>query len=80
MARLKQPETEKQKVAAAEGLELVLSKFTSKNDMARVIGVTRNTVSWWFTKGYVTGNSIERVASATGLTTDQIRPDLNMAE
>lgn len=79
MARMKQPETEEQKAAAKEGLELALSRFTSKNDMARVIGVTRNTVSWWFTKGYVSGNSVERVAEATGLTVDQIRPDLNMA-
>lgn len=79
MARTKQPETEEQKAAAKEGLELVLSKFTSKNDMARVIGVTRNTVSWWFTKGYVSGSSVERVAKATGLTASQIRPDLDMA-
>lgn len=76
MARYAPPKTEEQAKAAREGLDKVLAQFTSKNDMARGLGVTRNTVSWWFTKGFVGGSSVTRVAQALGMEPEEVRPDI----
>lgn len=76
MARIAIPETPEQMEAARRGLDRVLSSFASKNDMARGLGVTRNTVSWWFTKGFVGGSSVDRVAETLNLTREDVRPDI----
>lgn len=74
--KLPKPKTEAQFAAAKEGLEWLLTQFDSKNDMSRTTGIARNTVSWWYTKGYVASPSAIKIAKLLNEPVEKIRPDI----
>lgn len=49
----RKPSSEHAKKICKTALNKLLARYTSKNHMARELGVSRNCVSWWFSKGYV---------------------------
>ena len=48
----------------------------SKNELARVTGFSRNSVSFWFSKGYIGRRAAEQLVQSKQYTLKELRPDL----
>ena len=62
-----------------KGLEKLLAwAGGNKTQLAKVCGVTRNTVSFWFSKGYIGRDSAAVVGSNPNIpiTKEELRPDI----
>jgi hypothetical protein len=72
------PKTHEQKAAAAQGVELVLKEIGagSKNELSRQTGFTRNSVSFWFSRGYIGRRAALVICEKFGYKLEQIRPDM----
>lgn len=75
--KLPPPKTEQQKQMARAALDALLEKAGgNKYELSRQMGVSRNTISWWFTKGYVGRNAVKQLVRDKGLDPADLRPDL----
>lgn len=73
------PATEEQKLAAETALYTLLPRFdNNKNKMARELGFARNTVSFWFSKGYLGRNAAKKISTDLKIPLRDLRPDLFM--
>ena len=66
------------KAECQHALELLLVHFGSKAEMARQAKMSRNTVSYWFTRGQVGRVAAKKFGSMKALpfTKEQLRPDI----
>jgi hypothetical protein len=66
------------KLECRQALELLLSHFGTKAEMARQARMSRNTVSYWFTRGQVGRVAAKKFGSMKSLpfTKEQLRPDV----
>lgn len=72
------PKTEKDKKACLSQLNKLHKRFHgNKNEMAKQLGVSRQTVGWWFTKGYIGSTSAKKIAGHFGEPLANFRPDLD---
>ena len=74
---MRPPQTDMQKELAEKALFGLLEECNmNKYEMARMFGVSRNTVSWWFTRGYI-GRKAARDMDRLGMfSMKEMRPDL----
>lgn len=68
----------KLKAACQLALELVHSHFGTKAEMARRAGMSRNAVSYWFTRGQIGRAAAKKFGSMKTIpfTKEQLRPDI----
>jgi len=66
------------KAECRQALELLLVHFGTKAEMARQAKMSRNTVSYWFTRGQVGRVAAKKFGSMKALpfTKEQLRPDI----
>jgi hypothetical protein len=66
------------KVECRQALELLLAHFGSKAEMARQAKMSRNTVSYWFTRGQIGRVAAKKYGSmrTVPFTKEQLRPDI----
>jgi hypothetical protein len=66
------------KAECRKALELLLVHFGTKAEMARQAKMSRNTVSYWFTRGQVGRVAAKKFGSMKALpfTKEQLRPDI----
>ncbi len=57
-------------------LSTIVQNLGGQSSAATRIGVKRTTLAMWLNKGRVPATRIRQVCKATGLTPEQIRPDL----
>jgi len=74
------PKTEKDKKACLAALNKLHKRFHgNKNEMAKQLGVSRQSVGWWFTRGYIGSTSVAKVASYFDEPVTNFRPDMKTA-
>jgi hypothetical protein len=66
------------KAECRQALELLLAHFGSKAEMARQAKMSRNTVSYWFTRGQIGRVAAKKFGTmrAVPFTKEQLRPDI----
>ena len=66
------------KVECRKALDMLLTHFGTKAEMARQAKMSRNTVSYWFTRGQVGRVAAKKFGSMKTLpfTKEQLRPDI----
>lgn len=66
------------KLECRKALDLLLAHFGTKAEMARQAKMSRNTVSYWFTRGQVGRMAAKKFGSMKHLpfTKEQLRPDI----
>ena len=75
--KLPPPKTEEQKRLAQAALDALLEGVGgNKYELSRQMRVSRNTISWWFTKGYVGRNAVKQLMRNKGFSLETLRPDL----
>ena len=74
---LSPPNTPDKRSLAEEALEKLLVKYDgNKNRMARELGFARNTISFWFSKGYIGRTAARKIAGGGELRLQDLRPDV----
>ena len=66
------------KAECRQALDQLLAHFGSKAEMARQAKMSRNTVSYWFTRGQIGRVAAKKFGSmrAVPFTKEQLRPDI----
>ena len=66
------------KAECRKAFEELLARFGTKAEMARHVKMSRNTVSYWFTRGQVGRVAAKKFGSMKALpfTKEQLRPDI----
>jgi hypothetical protein len=66
------------KADCRKALDLLLAHFGTKAEMARQARMSRNTVSYWFTRGQIGRVAAKKFGSMKTLpfTKEQLRPDI----
>jgi hypothetical protein len=66
------------KVQCQTALDLLLAHFGSKAEMARQAKMSRNTVSYWFTRGQIGRVAAKKYGSMKTIpfTKEELRPDI----
>jgi len=66
------------KAACQQALELVHAHFGTKAEMARKAGMSRNAVSYWFTRGQIGRAAAIKFGKikALGMSKEDLRPDI----
>jgi hypothetical protein len=66
------------KVECRQALDTLLAHFGTKAEMARQVKMSRNTVSYWFTRGQIGRVAAKKFGSMKALpfTKEQLRPDI----
>ena len=79
MTAIPRPKTKADLAKAKKALnELLEKEFDGvKNKMARELGFSRNSISWWFSKGYIGSQAVSVVAEKTGWSVQDLRPDFD---
>lgn len=71
------PKSDKDVKAAKRALDELLKQFHgNKNEMAKQTRVSRQTVGWWFTKGFIGWKSAYALADQFNVPVTNFRPDL----
>lgn len=74
--KFKTPKSEEELAASKSALDKLLAKFGgSKNELSRSTGFSRNSVSFWFSKGYMGRRAAETLVGK-GYKLEELRPDL----
>lgn len=66
------------KADCRKSLDMLLTHFGTKAEMARQVKMSRNTVSYWFTRGQVGRVAAKKFGSMKTIpfTKEQLRPDI----
>jgi hypothetical protein len=66
------------KAECRQALELLLAHFGTKAEMARQAKMSRNTISYWFTRGQIGRVAAKKFGTmrAVPFTKEQLRPDI----
>ena len=74
----KNPKLKPFKAKCREALDLLLAHIGTKAEMARQAKMSRNTVSYWFTRGQVGRVAAKKFGSMKTIpfTKEQLRPDV----
>ena len=74
----KKPKLKPFKAKCQNALDQLLAHFGTKAEMARQAKMSRNTVSYWFTRGQIGRVAAKRFGSMKSLpfTKEQLRPDI----
>ena len=59
-----------------DGLQEVLEVTGTQAELAERIGANRQTVNWWFLKGFVPVDRVVSIERATGVDRSRLRPDI----
>ena len=70
------PSSETNRKSCTAALNRIDRRYASRNIMARELGVSRNTVTYWFTKGFIGHAAAVRMHQAGILPLEESRPDL----
>lgn len=77
MIMANRPETQEDIEACEAALHKLLSKYESRNEMARELRISRNSVTWWFKYGFIGYRAAKQIEEELGIPLKETRPDLD---
>lgn len=61
---------------AANALQIVVDRAGGVIGLSKMLGVSRQTVSTWVRRGYISATKAQEAAEIAGITREELRPDV----